>query len=402
GLIALSSVVVDGCCLLKLAIPHAFDLLLIEDCRFHHSTTLGFHRLTSPQLGCYSYICSLLLSPPDTRELEIGDLLSLSGTRSNRFDLPKAMMMTQGLLKSQVLFETEQLRARQISAQQINKVEELWKTNLDATLEDLEKPGVDDEPQPVAIKYEDAYQYQNVFSPRIKLEAEYDKLDFFNLRFGILIHVKKSELHKLQQLKDEQGELSSSDEKKYKALNGLKNRRFLIVLMSYIAHVLVLIHESTQSIEAECFIPLVLRAKQVVLVGDRCQLGPVIMCKKAAQAGLVQSLFERLVLLRLKTIRLQDLLDKDLQSSSIPHVQKYCFRILCSISWVYSFSYLEDINEISRSHMFWPMKIWSNSSRFIHARMDSVKFRALVFFQKEGIGSLHAQIPLALVFSVNN
>lgn len=54
--------------------------------------------------------------------------------------------------------EQEQLRARQISAQQINKVEELWKTNPDATLEDLEKPGVDDEPQPVALKYEDAYQ----------------------------------------------------------------------------------------------------------------------------------------------------------------------------------------------------------------------------------------------------
>jgi regulator of nonsense transcripts 1 len=50
------------------------------------------------------------------------------------------------------------LRARQISAQQINKVEELWKSNPDASLEDLEKPGVDDEPQPVALKYEDAYQ----------------------------------------------------------------------------------------------------------------------------------------------------------------------------------------------------------------------------------------------------
>lgn len=58
----------------------------------------------------------------------------------------------------QIPSEQEQLRARQISAQQINKVEELWKTNPDASLEDLEKPGVDDEPQPVAIKYEDAYQ----------------------------------------------------------------------------------------------------------------------------------------------------------------------------------------------------------------------------------------------------
>jgi regulator of nonsense transcripts 1 len=39
----------------------------------------------------------------------------------------------------------------------------------------LEKPGVDDEPQPVQLRYEDAYQYQNVFGPLVKLEADYDK-----------------------------------------------------------------------------------------------------------------------------------------------------------------------------------------------------------------------------------
>lgn len=39
--------------------------------------------------------------------------------------------------------DQEQMRSRQISAQQINKLEELWKDNPDATLEDLEKPGVD-------------------------------------------------------------------------------------------------------------------------------------------------------------------------------------------------------------------------------------------------------------------
>lgn len=48
--------------------------------------------------------------------------------------------------------EQEQLRARQISAQQINKLEELWKENVDATFQDLEKPGVDEEPQQVNNK----------------------------------------------------------------------------------------------------------------------------------------------------------------------------------------------------------------------------------------------------------
>nr|CAB3458011.1 unnamed protein product [Digitaria exilis] len=437
------------------------------------------------------------------------------------------------LVKASVPSEQEQLRARQISAQQINKVEELWKTNPDASLEDLEKPGVDDEPQSVVLKYEDAYQYQNVFAPLIKLEADYDKMmkesqskdnvtvrwdiglnkkrvayfvfpkednelrlvpgDELRLRYpgdsshptwqsvghvikltaqeevalelrasqgvptelsvgfsvdfvwkstsfdrmqgamktfavdetsvsgyiyhhllghevehqiirntlprrfgapglpelnasqvlavksvlqkpvsliqgppgtgktvtsaAIVYHMakqgqgqvvrlcaksreavsspvehltlhyqvrhldtsEKSELHKLQQLKDEQGELSSSDEKKYKSLKRSTEREILqsadVICctcvgagdprLSNFRFRQVLIDESTQATEPECLIPLVLGVKQVVLVGDHCQLGPVIMCKKAARAGLAQSLFERLVILGVKPFRLQ-------------------------------------------------------------------------------------------------
>ena len=67
----------------------------------------------------------------------------------------------------------------------------------------------------------------------------------------------------------------------------------------------VLIDESTQATEPECMIPVVLGCRQLVLVGDHCQLGPVVMCKKAARAGLSQSLFERLVVLGIRPIRLQ-------------------------------------------------------------------------------------------------
>ena len=49
--------------------------------------------------------------------------------------------------------EQEQLRARQISAQQINKLEELWKDNVDATFQDLEKPGVDEDPNQVLLRW---------------------------------------------------------------------------------------------------------------------------------------------------------------------------------------------------------------------------------------------------------
>ncbi|XP_078488507.1 regulator of nonsense transcripts 1 [Ciona intestinalis] len=450
--------------------------------------------------------------------------------------------------------EEEQLRARQITAQQINKLEELWKENVDATIEDLEKPGVDEDPHAVLLRYEDAYQYQNIFGPLVKLEADYDRrlkesqtqanvtirwdiglnkkrlahfqlpktdtdmklmkgdeislrhlgtlwegkghvvkvpdnssdeiaielrssvgvpldktgnfhVDFVwkstsfdrmqsamktfavdeasvstyiyhrllgheaeeqtlktNLpkRFSapglpelnhsqvyavktvlqrplcliqgppgtgktvtsatIVYHLVKScgqrqvlvcapsniavdqltekihrtglkvvrlcaksreaidsnvsflslhnqvrsmeslpELQKLQQLKDETGELSSNDEKRYRALKRNAERELLqhadvicstcvgagdprLVRFRFRS---ILIDESTQATEPECMVPVVLGAQQLILVGDHCQLGPVVMCKKAANAGLAQSLFERLVVLGIRPIRLQ-------------------------------------------------------------------------------------------------
>lgn len=67
----------------------------------------------------------------------------------------------------------------------------------------------------------------------------------------------------------------------------------------------VLIDESTQASEPEVLIPIVKGAKQVILVGDHQQLGPVILNRKAGDAGLRQSLFERLVLLGHVPIRLE-------------------------------------------------------------------------------------------------
>ncbi len=66
-------------------------------------------------------------------------------------------------------------RARVVSGQQIARLEELWKNAPEACIEDLEKPGVDEEPTHVMLRYEDGYQYQNIFGPLVKLEADYDK-----------------------------------------------------------------------------------------------------------------------------------------------------------------------------------------------------------------------------------
>ncbi|TVY40808.1 Regulator of nonsense transcripts-like protein [Lachnellula occidentalis] len=141
---------------------------------------------------------------------------------------------------------------------------------------------------------------------------------FLSLHEQVRMNDSNLELTKLSQLKSELGELSSQDEKKFKTLTRAAEREILsnadvicctcvgagdprLAKMKFRT---VLIDESTQSAEPECMIPLVLGCKQVVLVGDHQQLGPVIMNKKAAKAGLNQSLFERLVILREHPIRL--------------------------------------------------------------------------------------------------
>ena len=46
------------------------------------------------------------------------------------------------------------MRARQITATQINKLEDLWKENIDAEFQGLKKPGVDEDPAAVLLRYQ--------------------------------------------------------------------------------------------------------------------------------------------------------------------------------------------------------------------------------------------------------
>ena len=130
----------------------------------------------------------------------------------------------------------------------------------------------------------------------------------------------KSELYKLQLLKEvHQGELSAKDEKRYKQLRKAAERTILVNadvicttlsgagdgrLSTFRFHQ-VLLDEATQASEPEALIAIAKGAKQVVMIGDHLQLGPVVMCKKAAAAGLSRSLFERLILLGHQPVRLQ-------------------------------------------------------------------------------------------------
>lgn len=77
-----------------------------------------------------------------------------------------------------------QLRAREITVQQMTALEDLWKNGKpDARYRDLAANAgasalEDDgllEVQPVLKTYEDGYHYQNVLAPLVKIEADYDR-----------------------------------------------------------------------------------------------------------------------------------------------------------------------------------------------------------------------------------
>ncbi|KAF1742439.1 hypothetical protein MXB_1920, partial [Myxobolus squamalis] len=127
------------------------------------------------------------------------------------------------------------------------------------------------------------------------------------------------EFSSLRNLKEDQGELTDDDAKRYGQLRSVIEKELITSAdvvcttcigagdprLKGIKFRCVLLDESTQAAETECMVPVVLGIRQLILVGDHCQLGPVIMCKKAALAGLSKSLFERLIELNIKPFRLQ-------------------------------------------------------------------------------------------------
>lgn len=106
--------------------------------------------------------------------------LSLGALKDMDWDLTQWMPLIEDRAFLSWLVKTpsehEQIRARQITTTQINRLEELWRENPDASIFDLDRPGTDDEDAtPTQMLYEDGYHYQNILAPLVRLEAEYDR-----------------------------------------------------------------------------------------------------------------------------------------------------------------------------------------------------------------------------------
>lgn len=128
-----------------------------------------------------------------------------------------------------------------------------------------------------------------------------------------------NELERLMKLKNLEGYLTKSEQSMYEKLisateNDLLESADVICTtcvgardarLRNIRFKQVIIDECTQASEPMALIPMTKGAKQVVLVGDHCQLGPVIIDSKAIKAGFQRSLFERLIMLGIRPVRLQ-------------------------------------------------------------------------------------------------
>ncbi|GMH92250.1 hypothetical protein TL16_g12291 [Triparma laevis f. inornata] len=73
------------------------------------------------------------------------------------------------------------VRAREITQNDIRALEAAWKKNPAATLDDLGEEDEDDDIEPLSLKYDDGYHYQNLLAPLVKLEADCDKESKSNL-----------------------------------------------------------------------------------------------------------------------------------------------------------------------------------------------------------------------------
>ena len=153
---------------------------------------------------------------------------------------------------------------------------------------------------------------------REDISTSVDFLSLHNMVRQVASTMNFSELQRLLD-KDQIQELSKSEEARLKRLRGSVENQLIqgadVVCCTCVGagdlrlkpftFTRVLIDEITQATEPESLIPLVKGAKHAVLVGDHCQLGPTVLCKQAAKAGLNKSLFERLISTGVRPVRLE-------------------------------------------------------------------------------------------------
>ena len=121
---------------------------------------------------------------------------------------------------------------------QIAKLEELWRENPEAKLEDAEAQSGEEEMQSIMLRYvyafgitckltwtryEDAYQYQNILGPLVKIEADFDKKmkesqteNDINIRWDMGLNQKRLAWFSMPKLESGEVRLAVGDELRIK------------------------------------------------------------------------------------------------------------------------------------------------------------------------------------------
>lgn len=216
---------------------------------------------------------------------------------------------------------------------------------------------------------------------------------------------EESELNKLLKLRDEAGELSDRDDRRLRSLRRATERELLDAAdvicttcttagdprLSSLRFRSVLIDEATQACEPEALIPIVHGCKQLVFVGDHCQLGPVITEKRAAAAGLGQSMFERLIALGARPIRLQVQYRMHPALSLFPSVTFYEGTLQNGVSAEDRKSSLASFPWVDAGHpmVFWsqtgPEEVSASGTSYLNRVEASAVEKAVTQFLKSGV-----------------
>ncbi|KRZ35406.1 Regulator of nonsense transcripts 1 [Trichinella pseudospiralis] len=108
---------------------------------------------------------------------------------------------------------------RRIAPADMVKLEELWKENPEGTLEDLENPQNEEEPEAVSLRYENAEHYKSVFGPLIFMEADYEcrlkeaqSQQNITVRWDVGLNKKRIAYFSLNKISDTEVKLMAGDE----------------------------------------------------------------------------------------------------------------------------------------------------------------------------------------------
>ena len=137
--------------------------------------------------------------------------------------------------------------------------------------------------------WEEKTTVKNCFHKLIEQSNNDEFIDLYE-KIKILGYLKGKEyIRYLELLEKEEMKILSKDLIIISTCNSSYNWRLKNEYFSYI-----IIDESTQTTEPEALLPILHGSEHVVLIGDKCQLGPVIFNKKCIDNGLNISLLERL------------------------------------------------------------------------------------------------------------